>query len=94
MQIPKIPSEHPFSPSEPYQAFQQQSSHMEPMLTCYPQKFKGKPVNIKFVISVSVLLNLVVDFHSLQKQPPEVLYKKLFLKILENSQENTCARVF
>ena len=30
-----------------------------------------------------------------QKQPPEEFYgKKLFLKISQNSQENTCARVF
>ena len=29
-----------------------------------------------------------------QKQPPEEFYgKKLFLKISQNSQENTCARV-
>ena len=28
-----------------------------------------------------------------EKQPPEVLYKKVFLKILRNPQENTCARV-
>ena len=28
------------------------------------------------------------------KQPPEVFYeKKVFLKISQNSQENTCARV-
>ena len=32
-------------------------------------------------------LNLV-----LQKQPPEVFCKKRFLEILQNSQENTCAR--
>ena len=29
----------------------------------------------------------------LQKQPAEVFYKKLFLKISQNSQENTCTRV-
>ena len=30
----------------------------------------------------------------LQKQPPEVFYKrKVFLEISQNSQENTCARV-
>ena len=28
-----------------------------------------------------------------QKQPPEVFYKKMFLKISQNSQENICARV-
>ena len=28
-----------------------------------------------------------------QKQPQEVFYKKVFLKIPQNSQENTCARV-
>ena len=31
----------------------------------------------------------------LQKQPLELLYKKkLFLKILQNSQESNCVRVF
>ena len=29
----------------------------------------------------------------IQKQPPEVVYKKVFLNILQSSQENTCARV-
>ena len=28
-----------------------------------------------------------------QKQPQEVFYKKVFLKISQNSQENTCAGV-
>ena len=28
-----------------------------------------------------------------QKQPPEMFYKKNFLKFLQNSQENTCAKV-
>ena len=32
-------------------------------------------------------------FNSFQKQPPGVLWKKMFLEILQNSQENTCARV-
>ena len=30
--------------------------------------------------------------YHLQKKPPEVLYKKVSLKISQNSQENTCAR--
>ena len=29
----------------------------------------------------------------IQKQPLEVFCKKVFLKISQNSQENTCARV-
>ena len=30
-----------------------------------------------------------------QKEPPEVFYeKKMFLEISQNSQENSCARVF
>ena len=29
-----------------------------------------------------------------QKQPPELFYKKVLLKILQNWQENTCVRVF
>ena len=32
------------------------------------------------------------DYH--EKHRPEVFCKKVFLKILQNSQENTCARVF
>ena len=33
--------------------------------------------------------------HLLQKQSSEgILLKKVFLEILQNSQENTCARVF
>ena len=28
----------------------------------------------------------------LQKQPPEMFFYKVFLEILQNSQENTCAR--
>ena len=33
-------------------------------------------------------------FDSVQKKPPEVFCKKnVFLEILKNSQENTCARV-
>ena len=30
----------------------------------------------------------------LEKEPPEVFCKKVFLKVLQNSHENTCARVF
>ena len=42
------------------------------------------------VFNVSPLYTLSVS----QKQPPEVFYiKKVFLKISQNSQENTCARV-
>ena len=37
---------------------------------------------------------LNLDTYTFQKQPPEVFYeKKLFLKISQNSQEKTCARV-
>ena len=32
--------------------------------------------------------------NSVPKHPPEVFYKKVFLKILQNSQENNCARVY
>ena len=33
-------------------------------------------------------------YNAEQKEPPEVLYrKKVFLKIYQNSQENTCAEV-
>ena len=32
--------------------------------------------------------------YTLKKQPPEVFCQKVFLKISQNSQENTCARVF
>ena len=30
----------------------------------------------------------------IQKQPPEVFCKKMFLKVSQNSLENTCARVY
>ena len=30
---------------------------------------------------------------NIQKQPPEVFFKKVFLKISQNSQENTCTKV-
>ena len=37
---------------------------------------------------------LVQYYHKLQKQPLEVLFKKkVFLEILQHSQENTCAKV-
>ena len=39
----------------------------------------------------STLSMRLVNF---QKQPPEVLYKKVFLEILQNSQEISCVRVF
>ena len=51
-------------------------------------------------ITPRVLLLLVhqtfnTSAFQLQKQPTEVFYiKKAFLKISQNSQENTCARVF
>ena len=35
--------------------------------------------------------NVLTD--TVQKQPPEVLYKKVFLMVLQNSEENTCVRV-
>ena len=34
-----------------------------------------------------VLVSLV------RKRPPEVFYKKAFLKIIQNSQENVCAGI-
>ena len=34
-----------------------------------------------------------IFYHNFQKQSPEVFYiKKVFLEILQNSQENTCVR--
>ena len=36
---------------------------------------------------------LMVNEVNFQKQPPVVFYKKLFLKISQNLQENNCARV-
>ena len=45
-------------------------------------------LNIIFWKNVSVS-------HGLKKQPPEVIYKKkMFLKILRNSQEHTCIGLF
>ena len=34
------------------------------------------------------------ELHRVQKQPQEVFYKKLVLKILQYSQENTYVRIF
>ena len=40
-----------------------------------------------------LLLSLSCKYLFIQKQPPEVFCrKKVFLEILQNSQENTCAR--
>ena len=39
------------------------------------------------------LLLFISRVCSIQKQPPEVFYKTAFLKIWQNSQENSCARV-
>ena len=35
----------------------------------------------------------MVNEVNFQKQPPELFYKKLFLNISQNLQENNCARV-
>ena len=34
-----------------------------------------------------------LNFKVVQKQPPETFYKKVFLKISQDKQGNTCARV-
>ena len=39
------------------------------------------------------LRKLILDDFNVQKQAPEVFYKKVFLKVSQNSQENTCARI-
>ena len=39
------------------------------------------------------LRKLILDDFTVQKQAPEVFYKKVFLKVWQNSQENTCARI-
>ena len=38
-------------------------------------------------------LSEYIYFYISKKQPPEMLYKKMFWKISQNSQENICARV-
>ena len=43
--------------------------------------------------SVSYISLDIFYFSYCQKQPPEVFYKKLFLKIGQYSPENTCGRV-
>ena len=45
-----------------------------------------------------VNINKTIKLHSTvlilnQEEPPKVFYKKVFLKISQNSQENTCARI-
>ena len=35
-----------------------------------------------------------ISIGSIQKQPPEVFYKKVFLRISQNSQESNCDRTF
>ena len=39
------------------------------------------------------LRKLILDDFTVQKQAQEVFYKKVFLKVWQNSQENTCARI-
>ena len=56
-------------------------NHLSPYITC---SFKFKSQNFKTIIEIIFIL---------QRQPAEVLYKKVFLKISQNSQENNCARV-
>ena len=47
-------------------------------------------INYKKYKKYNKFLNL--DIYTFQKQPPEVFYKKKLF--LQNSQENTCARVY
>ena len=50
--------------------------------------------NTKITIIVLAVSHLFFHFEDIQKQPAEVFYKnKVFLKISQSSQENTCARV-
>ena len=39
------------------------------------------------------LRKLIPEDFNVKKQAPEVFYKKEFLKVSQNSQENTCARI-
>ena len=49
-----------------------------------------------YKICISDLPKCADAYYSLyiQKQPPEVFYKKVFLEISQNSQENTCGSLF
>ena len=50
--------------------------------------------NLKKYLDSWQFLNVYIIKEVLtQKQPPEVFCEKVFLEILQNSQENTCARV-
>ena len=51
----------------------------------------GTP-NVRFRNNVCIKSLRYSSAECFQKQPPEVFYKKVFLKISQNSQGNTCAR--
>ena len=56
-------------------------NQLSPYITC---SFKFKSQNFKTIIEIIFIL---------QRQPAEVFYEKVFLKISQNSQENNCTRV-
>ena len=43
------------------------------------------------IVAIKVMMR---SFQGLEAATGVVLWKKMFLKILQNSQENTCVRVF
>ena len=51
-------------------------------------------VNLTRYLSIdSIAMEDVALVSLFRKRPPEVSYKKAFLKIIQNSQENVCAGV-
>ena len=50
--------------------------------------FKGDLAIDPFKVMVPI-----IEKPDYEKQPPEVFYKKVFLKISQNSQESACARI-
>ena len=51
------------------------------------------PKYIAYLLSYLSLTSLFIAIAKSQKPPTELFCKKVFLKISQNSQENTCARV-
>ena len=62
-------------------------------LTSLPKILKKSQILINnFVIKNTLLFSLFEFNYFIKKQPPEMFYKKVFLEISQNSQENTSAR--
>ena len=72
--------------------YQQPSQVTQPRLEAH-SIFVWRLTYFQFKECPLVPKQLVFPFFRLTKQPLEVFYQKMFSKILQNPQENTCARV-